>query len=639
MAMAPTTTTDTPAGSELDEILDAADMNVLRMALYQNTGDEELIDMKVVLKPTRGGLVLVPSVAEEDHATIRRKAKEFIRRGGDKEPVLPASREVARDLMESFTARKLTDDEFTFGYEELAYDDFPRDVSWKNRPSEAVINQHHVTVIGAGIAGIAMGVQLKKLGIPFTILERHAQMGGTWFINRYPEVRVDTPSYLFQFKFEKNYPWTEYFASGQETLNYLDHVADKYDVRRHILCGCDVTRAEWDDVASKWRVTYATAEGSEKIIESNYLVSATGLFANPKDPDIAGIADFKGAKFHTMRWDQSVDYAGKRVAVIGNGSTGAQMMPGIAAEAAHVGVYVRTPQWITPAENYKSKMSPHLRWLFDNIPYYWNWYSYSVFDSTSNMQDLQRYDYDWIAKGGRVNERNDKLRAISAQYLRDQLSDRPDLFERLLPTNAPMGRRSIADNGWYQAIKQPHVDLVQESIERLTETGIRTKDGKERNYDIVVFAVGFATSKFLHPIKMTGREGMTPEKLWEKDGPRSHLGINLPYFPNFFIMYGPNGQPRAGGYYSWAELWTKYILEKIVHQIENGNSRLEVKPEAFDAYNKGVDEEMPNLLWLKENNGGYYVNSFGRPDLTVPWDTYTYHKMLRDSGLEDFNEA
>ena len=619
----------------LAQVLNTADLNVLRMALYQLTGDPALAAMRVVEVPVRGGVLVGTALAPEHHDEVKRKALAYLMNPPPSVPPIPTSAEGVR-LMELFLGRTQTENEERFGLEELAFEEFPRDIGWTKKPSEKTLSEFNVTVIGCGIAGLALGVQLNRLGINYAILERQAGIGGTWWINDYPECRVDVTSYLYQFKFEKRYPWSEHYASRDETLRYLNHIADKYDVRRHVQLRTELISATWNEGEAKWHLRVRGPDGAERTIKSNVVISSTGLFATANEPNIEGLKSFRGKAFHTTRWDHGFDYANKRVALIGNGSTGSQLMPGVAAKAKRLFVFQRTPQWVMPAENYRMKITPEAQWLFQNVPYYWNWFCYYTFATTSRLQDLQRYDREWQKEGGRINARNDKLREILLEYIRTKVGDKPDLYSKLLPSFAPLGRRSVIDNGWYDALRRDNVELVTEKIARFTPQGILTVDGIERDIDLAILATGFKTSKFLWPVKYTGRGGSTLEQLWSKDGPRSYLGITLPGFPNFFICYGPNGQPRAGGYYSWAEIWTRYILRLVTHMIERGAKSIEVKRPVFDDFNRRLDEAMKDIIWQEEAKGSYYINEFGRVGLNVPWDTSEFHGMVAEPNRDDF---
>ncbi|WP_052730410.1 flavin-containing monooxygenase [Sphingomonas sp. SRS2] len=620
------------------EAIDGADVNVLRLALLQITGDAALAGMKVVKTPARGGVLEADTLAVEHHAEVRRAALDYIRKSriSSAETPPPPSREKAYELMKTFSAGDISPEELRFGYEELAFEDFPRQVNWQGKPPADVIADFEVLIIGAGISGVALGVTLNQLGIPYTILERHEGLGGTWWINDYPDCRVDITSYSYQFKFEKKYPWSEYYSSRDETLKYVQHVADKHDIASHVNFGSEVVSATWVEAEAKWHVATKDAHGVERIWVANVLISAAGLFATPKLPEIAGIETFEGAIFHTTQWDHDFDYRGKKVGLIGNGSTGSQLMPGIAQAASELTIFQRTAQWVMPAENYRDALPADVSWLIENIPFYWNWLCYSTFSTTCRLQELQEYDRAWQANGGTISQRNDKLRANLLKYIESKVGDAPELHNKLLPRFAPLGRRSVVDNGWYEALRRENVTLSTENITRITPKGIETSDGKHHDLDMLILAAGFHASRYLWPIKYVGRDGVTLEEVWAKDGPRSYLGMTLPGFPNFFIMYGPNGQPRAGGFFSWAEIWTRYILALITKMIESRSSSVEVRREVFDDYNREMDEEMKNLIWENEAKGSYFLNEFGRMAINLPWRAEKYHAMVESPDLADF---
>jgi 4-hydroxyacetophenone monooxygenase len=613
-----------------------ADPNILRMALLQLTGDPTLEQMEVVTVPVRGGVLLGDALAERHHDEVRRRAFEYLKANPATADVPPPSKEEAYRLLQLFSASPLDDRELAYGYEELALEPFPRDVQWRDRPAQKVIDQFKILIVGAGISGIATAVMLNRLGIPYSIVERNEGIGGTWWINDYPEARVDVTSYLYQYKFEKNYPWSSYYANRDETLEYLQFIAQKYGVIDHVELKTEVMSADWDEGARSWNVVTRNAGGDETSRTVNVVISASGLFSTPKLPDIVGIETFAGAIFHTTQWDHSYDYEGKRIGLIGNGSTGSQLMPRLAETAGKLTVFQRTAQWVMPAENYKASIPPAMQWLFDHVPFYWNWYCYACFAATARLQDLQQHDREWQAKGGLINERNDKLRQSLLKYIESKVGDRPDLHEKLLPTFAPLGRRSVVDNGWYDALRRDNVELVTTSIKEITPAGVVTDDGTVHQLDMLVLAAGFQTSRYLFPVRYAGRNGVTIEDAWRHDGPRSYLGLTIPQFPNFFICYGPNSQPRSAGFYAWAEIWGQYCATMIAHMIENNLSEVEVKQDVFDQYNDELDREMPNLIWESEAKGSYYINEHGRMSVNAPWRIADYHARARYPNFDDF---
>ncbi|MGW6336725.1 flavin-containing monooxygenase [Nocardia rhamnosiphila] len=623
-----------PPTSIIEEAIDQADLNALRLSLIQATGDEALAAMKVEKFPYGSGFSHSYQLTAEDSDIVKAAAARYFR---SPRPAAPArtSKEETRRLMSLFTGEELTDREFEFGYDELALEDFPHDSRWSREVSPARIAKHHVVVVGAGVCGIAMGVQLSRLGIPYTILERQEGVGGTWLLNDYPEARVDVSSYLYQFKFEKTYRWKERYASQSATRDYLQYIAEKFDVVSHVRTGAEVQSAHWDEDAAEWSVRYRAADGETSELRAKFVISASGLFSTPKIPDFPGMDTFGGTVMHSTRWDHSCDIAGKRVALVGIGSSGAQMAPHLAAQAESLTIFQRTPQWMSPRPDYRDKVSDAQYWLLNNMPFYWNWFVFGLFASQIGLQQAQELD-DEGQGDGFINQFNSRLRDSLTQHIKRKVGDDPALLEKVLPDYAPMGRRLVVDNGFYDTLRLPNVELVTTPIEAFVPDGIRTSDEAERKIDVVVLATGFEVSKYFHPVRYTGRDGATLDELWAEDGPRAYLGLAMPGFPNFFSFYGPNGQTRAGGFFFWAESWAHYTGDAIVRLIENGWRSLEVKRSVYDDYNARLDKAMEKLLWAREGAGSYYVNEFGRPGSNMPWRAEEYHGMIQSPDFEDY---
>lgn len=615
-----------------DMAIEEADPNILRLALMHATGDESLAEMRTEL--VQSGLFPTQTLGEEHHAEVRAKAHAFFKSGA---APAAADQERVRALMSVANGAELTDEEFRFGYEELALEEFPRDIHWKSKPHQSVLDKLHVTIIGAGFSGIAMAVQLGRLGIPYTVLERQTGVGGVWLTNRYPGARVDIPSFNYQFKFEKNYPWKSLFPLRQETLDYLTHVAAKQDVISHCKFETQVERATWIEQDGQWELTVTDGSGLQQTSRTNFIVCATGLFSTPLEAEFEGKDEFRGRILHTTNWDYSYKHQGKKVAIIGNGSSGAQLAPSIVDDVESLTVFQRTPHWVMPLPGYLDSWSKEAQWLFDNIPYYWNWFSYSSFLAILNLEKLQEYDPSWQEAGGSINEQNDNMRSMLMEHIESQLGDRPDLKQRVIPKVAPLGRRFVIDMGWYDTLKRDDVELVTEGISRFDENGIITADGESRPFDLVVLATGFQVSKYFFPIKFVGRESTTLEELWEKDGARAFLSMTFPGMPNMFAMYGPSGQARTGGFPMWTEIWTRYILEGIVGLVESGQSSMEVRRDAFDTYNESVDEADKKVLWQREGKGSYYLNEFGRNELNCPFGVQDAFLAMETFNFADYH--
>jgi 4-hydroxyacetophenone monooxygenase len=617
--------------------IEGANLNALRLALYQLTGDPDLLVMGVEPLPLRGGAYFGRALKAEHAEQVKEKALQYLRDHLGEPWPAPPTHEETDTLIERFVGEKWPENRLKLGYEELAFEEFPRGVAWTNPPPREKLRDFQVLVVGAGISGIAAAVQLKRLGIPFVVVERLHDIGGTWLLNDYPEVRVDVPSEIFQFTFTKRHEWLDYFATGNEVLEYLDKITREHGIRDNILLSTAVTAGSWDEDSACWVVTLQGPDG-ERVLRPNIVISACGLFNTPNEkPPIPGIDEFEGGIFHTAAWDHSCDWRDKRVAVIGNGSSGAQLMPAIAEQAASLTVYQRNPQWIGPMMNLKEPVPAAHHWLSRNFPYYWNWSRFAGVVPLQNYQDLHVLDPEWQAEGGLINERNDTLREMLTRYIREQMGDDADLLAKVLPKYPPMVRRLVADNGWYKALRKEHVELVTEPIERFTSTGIRTADGVTRDFDVIVLALGFQVSKFLWPVQYVGRNGTSLESIWNQDGARAYLSLAMPGFPNLFTFYGPNSQPRGGAaLHSTAEAWTRYTLKIVVAMIEGDFNSVEVRRDVFESYNARLDTAMRRLIWEMEGRS-YYVNEHGRVVTNIPWEAEDYLEMLREPSLNDYH--
>lgn len=616
--------------------VNAASINALRIALYHQTRDPELAAMRVEERAVRGGALVAYSVAKEHHDEIRAKAVEYLLNKPEARP--DPTKDEAIELMTLFSGQAPTASQADYGYEDLGFDELPRKAEWHKPVDQSKLNDFKITIIGSGISGIAAAVQLENLGLDYQILERHADIGGTWFVNDYPEARVDVSTFLYQYKFEKNYPWKSFYATQAELHDYLNHIVDKYGIRSKIRTNAELKTATWNEQSKQWDLTLS-ADGQTENTACNALISATGLFGTPNLPDIEGIESFEGALFHSTAWDHDFDYRGKRVALIGTGSTGSQLSRDLAEKAGHLTIYQRTANWVTPVEGYRDEVSTEKRWLLDNMPGYHNWYVYASYIAELQGQDLQVIDPDWVANGGRVNARNTALEKALTAYIRYKVGDRDDLFEKLLPPYPPMARRLVVDNGWYDTVIRDNVELISGGITKITPTGIVDQDGNEQAFDLIVLGAGFKVSKYLWPVRYTGRDGKTLEELWSADGARAYMGMTMPNFPNFFMFYGPNAQARAGSFHSWVEVLSRYIGSLLVELIESDSQAIEVRESAFEDYNQRMNQEMKSILWEQEGIGGYYVNKHGRSDVNMPWNMHQFYGLVREPKMDDYRLA
>ena len=609
--------------------VEASDLAALRVALFQATGDAELAEFG--------------PVATLDHADRERLAARAVQlletRIDGFQRRIPSDEEL-RELMDLVLGVPTRDEHFEIRRKFLAFTPFPFQHE-RSEDAAPVPEGFEVAIIGAGPAGISMAVQLERLGVPYVLYDRRSEIGGTWSIHQYPDIRVDTLSITYEFSFEDEYPWSEYFARGEEVRTYLEFISKKYGVHEQTRLGHDLEDARFDDESLTWHLTFQGPDGRRVERDVNMVVSAAGVFAKTKLPDIDGIDEFEGTIVHPTQWTSALDVQGKRVAVIGNGSTGVQLMAPVAEKAEHLSVFQRTPQWIAPRPNYGRPVETEVRWLLDNLPGYWNWSRYtSIIGLMTWHEDFLVPDPEWERKGGHITKKSEDLREFLIGYIKEQVGDRPDLLEKLVPDYAPMVRRPVVDNHWYQSLTRDNVDLVTSGIERLTKNGIETSDGKHHEVDLIVFATGFEVDKFLWPAEYRGEKGVNLRDYWGSKSPRAYLGMMVPQFPNLFIMYGPNSQPVSGGVSlpSWFQIWAAFIAQCLDTMFEEGHARVAVKKEAFDAYNKHLDAVGSELAFIKDVRSverNYYVDAEGRLVVNTPHETAELYEMMKTPNRDE----
>jgi cation diffusion facilitator CzcD-associated flavoprotein CzcO len=505
-----------------------------------------------------------------------------------------------------------------------------------------------VLIVGAGVTGIQQLYRVVEAGFRARLLEAGTGVGGTWYWNRYPGCRFDSESYTYGYLFSPElfaeWEWPEHFAAQPETERYLNHVVDRFDLRRHMRFGAAVTAAEWDDATGTW--TVRCADGSEH--RTRYLVAATGVLSVPVYPDVPGREDFRGEQHHTGRWPATpVAVAGKRVGVVGTGSSGVQVVPAIVDEVASLTVYQRTANWCTPLNNTPitaaeqsrlragfTAMRERLdhsvhgflheaadRATFDDTPearrafYERMWASPGFSKLTSNYTDLL---LDPIANEQWCEFVADKIRSI----VRD-----PATAERLIPTDHRFGEhRPPFVTGYYEAFNRPHVELVDLRVTpmvRVTGTGIETSD-RERSFDVIVWSTGFDFGTgALARMGVCGRDGLALTDHWA-DGPTTFMGIQTAGFPNFFFPGGPHAAAGNNPRYNGDQV--DFVTDLLVFARDRGAGVVEVDPAAETAWTAMVDRWAvrppsfgPNSYYFGANVPGkprrYLLNAAGRPKL------------------------
>jgi 4-hydroxyacetophenone monooxygenase len=490
-------------------------------------------------------------------------------------------------------------------------------------------------VIGAGMSGLLAAYRLRQAGVFVTIVEANEDVGGTWLLNRYPGVRVDTPNHLYSYSFEPNHDWPEFYSQGDVLLGYFQRFADHHGLRAITRFGTRVDEAKWDGARGKWRVA---ANGGSVTLDADMLVSAVGQLNEPRYPDIPGRESFAGPAFHSARWDASVDLTGKRVAVIGTGASAFQFVPEIAPKVAHMDVFQRTPPWLGPTDNYHDPVPDAFQWAVEHIPNYDKWYRFWLFWMlTDGVLPQVRAQEGWNGPDGTIGPENAELRAALIDKIRAQVEKRPELLSHVVPKYPFGGKRSLRDNGvWLQALQRDNVDLVTEPIARIEPDAVVTENGKRHPADVLIYGTGFHASDFLRSFKVTGENGADLHERWAGDA-RAYLGLTVPDFPNFFMIYGPNTNIVVNGSIIFlSECGVTFIVEAARMLAETGATAMSVKRSVHDAFNARVDAENAKMAWGQPGVTSWYKNAQGRVSQNWPFALVDYWQATRTPNPDDF---
>ena len=495
-----------------------------------------------------------------------------------------------------------------------------------------------VLVIGAGMTGLAASLKLEEGGYEHIVIEKNPEVGGTWYENRYPGVGVDTPSHFYSYSFEITPEWSHYHPKGVDMQKYLLHVADKYDLRRNIRFNTEVVALRYDDAEAVWNVTVRGKDGTEEVIRANAVINAHGPVNRWKWPDIPGREEFQGKMMHTATWDPSVRIEGKRVGIIGTGASAAQLIGAIADQVSDLTVFMRTRYWSIYNPEINHEVSPGMKFALRYIPHFREWFRFRVYwFAADGLYANVVKDPEWPVDSPSVSAANEGARQWALAHLEAKFHDRPDLKEKLTPDFPIFSKRIILDAGWFDALKQPNVTLEDGGIECFTPKGIRTKDGKEYEFDIIVCATGFDVANMMGKLEIHGKGGRSLRDEWGNDDPRSYLGVTVPGYPNYFMTVGPNSAPNhAAGQNLISEAQVNYIIECLDWINESGARAVEPTQQAFEQWNREVEEQMKNMIWTHPRANSYYNNSTGRVFLSWPWRLVDLWNQTRGPAKENF---
>jgi 4-hydroxyacetophenone monooxygenase len=624
--------------ADLRRGLAAADPATLLLSLVQLTGERHWLEEA---RPyIRGPMNYQEFMPEELRASVRDRLAEVLveRARSGNSTDRPPDDALLREMMRLATGEAVPDDYIAMMREDLTADTLQsRSLQWRNRPGPAALQAAEIVIIGAGMSGLYAAIQLQQAGIPFVILEKNDAVGGTWYENIYPGCGVDTPNHFYSYAFEPNHDWSHFFAKRDELWNYFERVADKYDLRKHIRLGVEVTEARYDETDARWHITAQGADGTE-LLSARVLVSAVGVLNRPKLPDISGLESFAGPAFHTAQWDKNFDWRGKRVAMIGTGASGHQVGPTIAPDVERLMIFQRSPHWVVPNPNYHAGVDDGKKWALANVPFYLRWYRFQLFwGFADGLHAALQVDPEWPAPQRSLNALNEKHRLFMERHMRSELADRPDLLDKVIPDYPAYGKRILIDNHWFRMLTRANVDLVTDPIDAIVPEGVRMKDGRLWQADALVLATGFRVSKMLFPMKLFGRDGRELHEVWGPDDAKAYLGLSVPGFPNFFMLTGPNtGLAHGGNQIFMTECSVRHTMLCLRELLESGRRSIECKSEIYEAYNREVDATHARMVWTHKGMTNWYRNPHGRVFAITPWRLVEYWKMTSNFNRDEY---
>lgn len=481
-----------------------------------------------------------------------------------------------------------------------------------------------VAIVGAGLGGLAAAIKLKEAGIgDFLLFDRNEKVGGVWQENKYPGCCCDTPVAMYEFSFAPSTRWTHLFPRANQVQAYAEDLVEAHQLKPHLRLAEAVTEATWDEDAKVWRLT--SASGAE--IEADAVIAAMGQLNRPALPAIEGLDTFSGPAMHSARWDESVSMKGKRVGVIGSAASAVQLIPEVAKEAAYLTVFQRTPNWVIPrldreiTDEEKALMmtEPELaidmgkrnrQLIYDNADHFF-WQA-----------------FEWTPEGRAAFTRQ------ATDHLNAQVPD--EELRRKLTPDYPIGcKRILITDDFYPALMQEHVDLETTGIESINPKGVATSDGRQHDFDILVFATGFETTGWRWSMEVSGQNGQKLNELWETT-PEAYLGITATGFPNMFVLYGPNTNLGHNTITFMLEQQVAYTVKALQALKDAGAKALVPKKAAQDRFNEKIQADLAQTVWADPHCVSWYKNAEGR--ITQNWSSHTrdYAKATANVDLSDY---
>ena len=650
------TTDDNTANKGYPELAQATDQQImaalkdasiptLMMSMIHMSGDNSLLDGPI--KPNTAMLSEIQGyMSEEDKEKVRQQAFKVIREFRQHQCQLPPppDHDTIVRMMAFITGEQeipadylqMMQEEMSLGGVDMRHPQIDRQSieQWRSDTSR----DFHVAIIGGGMSGLLAAARLHQAGIPYTLLEKNDDVGGTWYENKYPGCRVDIANHFYSYSFDHDHNWSKFFAERDELHGYFRKIAEKYHIVENTLFNSEVTASHFDEQNAVWVVDYCQ-NGQQKSLQADVMITAVGQLNRPRFPAVSGREKFKGLQMHTAEW-QDFDPTGLKIAVIGTGASAFQLVPELAKADCELTVIQRSPPWMMDNPHYHSSISAGKQWCLDNLPFYQNWFRFLLFwPGSDGAYPMLQIDPEWDDDGRSINEINKMYRDILIANIESRVQD-PELLKKVVPDYPPLGKRLLQDNGsWFKALQQDNVQLVDSAVSEVTTDGIITADGNSHQFDVLIWATGFHADTLLAPMQITGRGGAELGALWG-DEPKAYLGITVPKFPNMFCLYGPNTNlAHAGSIIFHSECQVQYLQSCIKYMLENELNTIECTEAAFDRYEEKLSQTLAGIIWSYPKMDNWYKNSRGRVVNTSPWKLVDYWNWTREMAPRRFHRC